>query len=75
MCRGRDENVFRLDIAMEEVMSMDMLQALHDLEQNALDAAIIEALVLASLHELVQIAVHILHADMELLAERIKKDI
>ena len=32
MARGRNEDILRLDVAMEEIMGMDMLQTLHDLE-------------------------------------------
>jgi hypothetical protein len=58
---------------MEEVMGMDMLKALQDLEENALDASTIEALVVAGFHQLVEVTVHVFHANVKLLAEGIEE--
>lgn len=60
---------------MEEVVCMDVLEALHDLEQDALDASGVQAFVIASFHELVEVAIHILHADVKFLAERVQEDV
>lgn len=56
-------------------MGVNVLESLHDLEQNALDARVVKAFVISGLHQLVQIAFHILHADMELLSERVQEDV
>jgi hypothetical protein len=75
MAGSRDKNVFGLDVAVEEVMRVDVFEALHDLEEDALHTSVIETLVIASLHQLVEVTLHILHGDMELLGERIQKDV
>ena len=56
-------------------MSVDVFKAMHDLEQNALDAAIVQALVVASLHQLVEIALHVFHANVEFLAVGVQEDV
>ena len=70
-----DENIFRLDVAVEEVVCMDVLQTLHNLIQDALDAAVVQTLVVTSLHQLIQVSLHILHGDVKLLGEGIEEDI
>jgi hypothetical protein len=75
MRRGRYEDVFGLDVAVEKVVTVNVLKAMHDLEQNALDAAIVKALVVASLHQLVKIAFHVFHANVELLAIGVQEDV
>jgi uncharacterized OB-fold protein len=54
---------------------VDVFQTLHNLEEDALDATVVETLVVASLHQLVQVALHVLHGDMELLGERVQEDV
>ena len=56
-------------------MSVNMLQTLHDLEQDALDTPSIKTFVVAGLHKLIKITIHILHTNMEFLAERVEKNI
>jgi len=60
---------------MEEVVGVDVLESLHDLKQNALDAAIVETLVVSRLHQLVEVPFHIFHGDVELLGEGVEEDI
>jgi hypothetical protein len=60
---------------VEKVVSVDVLQALHDLEKNALDAGIVQALVVAGLHQLIKVAFHVLHRNMEFLRVRVEKDV
>lgn len=60
---------------MEEIVGMDMFQALHDLEEDALHSSIVQALVISRLHQLIQITFHVLHADVQLLAERVQEDV
>jgi hypothetical protein len=75
MAGSGDENVFGLDVAMEEVMRVNVFEALHNLEEDALHTSVIETLVVASLHQLVEVPLHVLHGDMELLSERIQEDV
>jgi hypothetical protein len=75
MAGSGDKNVFRLDVAVEEVVRVDVFEALHDLEEDALHTSVIETLVIASLHQLVEVTLHVLHGDMELLGERIQEDV
>jgi len=49
---------------MEKAVSVDVIQTREDLEQYALNAASIETLMIPSLHQLVQVAIHILHTDV-----------
>lgn len=56
-------------------MCMNVLQALHYLKENAFDTAYVETFVIPGLHQLIKIAIHVLHGDVELLAERIQEDI
>lgn len=75
MAGSGDKNVFGLDVAMEEVMRVDVFEALHNLEEDTLHASVVETLVIASLHQLVEVTLHVLHGDMELLSERIQEDV
>ena len=70
-----DENVFGLDVAVEEVVRVDVFQTLHNLVKDALDAAVVKALVVASLHQLVEVALHVLHSDMKLLSVGVQEDV
>ena len=69
------EDVFRLDVAMEEVVLVDVLQAGQDLKQYALDRSVVQSFVLACLDQLVEIAVHEFHCNVKLFAEWIQKDV
>lgn len=60
---------------MKKVMCMNMLKALHDLIEDALNAGCVKTLMVAGLHKLVEIAIHVLHADMKLLTEGVEEDI
>jgi hypothetical protein len=53
MRRARNQDILGLDIAVEELVGVYVLEALHDLKQNALDACIVEDFVISRLHELV----------------------
>lgn len=46
----RDEDVFGFDVAMEEVMGMDMVETPQDLVKDALDMLAIEGLVIPGFH-------------------------
>ena len=73
--RCRDEDVLGLDVAVEEVVLVDVLEARDDLEEDALDGGAVQALVVARLHELVEVAVHVLHGNVQLLAHGIQEDV
>src|SRR5947207_8330207 len=62
--RSRDKNVFRLNVAMEEVVMMNVLEAGDDLVENTLDARSIHVLVISSLHQLIKISIHVLHCNV-----------
>lgn len=62
----RNQNVLWLDIAVEEVVSMDVIQTAHNLVEDALDVLGVKSLVVSCLHQLVEVAVHVFHADVEL---------
>lgn len=49
---------------MKEVMIMDVVKTGQDLKKNTLDAATVQAFVLTCFHQLVQIPIHMLHADV-----------
>ena len=46
----RDEDVFGFDVAMEEVVGMDMVETPQDLVKDALDMLAIEGLVIPGFH-------------------------
>jgi hypothetical protein len=75
VARGSDENVFGLDVAVEKVVRVNVFETLHDLEKNALDTGVVETLVVASLHQLVEVTLHVLHGDMELLGVGVQEDV
>jgi hypothetical protein len=60
---------------VKEMVCMNMLQPLHDLEEYAFDTACVQTFVVSGLHQLIQIAVHVLHGNVELLAEGIQEDV
>ena len=70
-----DEDVFGLDVAVEEVVRVDVFQTLHNLVKNALNATVVKALVVASLHQLVEVALHVLHGNMKLLGVGVQEDV
>lgn len=71
----RNEDVFGFDVAMEEVVGVNVFKTLHDLIENALDTRVVEALVISRLHQLVKVALHVLHANMQLLAVGIQENV
>ena len=60
---------------MEEMMVVDVFQTRDDLKQDALYTSTIQTLMIPCLHQLVKIAVHVLHGDMQLLRDRIQEDV
>lgn len=56
-------------------MRVNMVEAREDLVKNTLYAFRIHALMFSSLHQLVEVAVHVLHANVELLAKRVQEDV
>lgn len=57
-------DVLWLDVAVEEVVGVDVFEAGEDLDEDALDAGAVKDLVITLLHELIQVDVHVLHADV-----------
>lgn len=57
------------------MVSMDVVQTREDLVQDALDMLGVQVLVVSCLHQLVQVAVHVLHADVELAGKGVEEDI
>ena len=60
---------------MKEVVVVNMLEAGHDLEQYALDAAGIQLLVVTSLQQLIEIDIHVLHSNVQLSTMWVKEDV
>jgi hypothetical protein len=60
---------------MEELAIVDVLESGHNLEQYALDTVCVHWLVVTGLHQLVEIAVHVLHRNVKAAAVRVKEDI
>lgn len=58
---------------MEKVVFVNVLQTGKNLVEDALDAAAVEVFVLARLHELIQITIHVLHGNVQLSAQRVQK--
>ncbi len=52
---------------MEEIVIVDVVETCKNLEKYALDARAIQAPVVSCFHELVEIAIHMLHTDVKLL--------
>lgn len=52
-------------------MSVNMVQAGKNLVENALHAPHVHAFVISRFHQLIQVAVHVFHADVKLFAVRI----
>jgi len=60
---------------MKEMVCMDMLQTLHDLEQNAFHTSRIKTFMIPCLHQLVEVPVHVFHGNVQLFGEWIKKNV
>lgn len=60
---------------MKELMSVDVVQAGQDLVEDALDTFRVHTFVISSFHQLVQVAVHVLHADVEFPAVGVEENI
>lgn len=73
--RCRNEDVFGLNVTVEEAMRVDVVEAGEDLVENALDDPSIQVFVVSRLHQLVQVAIHVLHGDVEFLRQRVEEDI
>ena len=71
----RDQDVLRLDVAMEEVMGVDVVQPREDLIENAFDVSLVETLLVPRLHQLVQVTVHVLHADVKFPRKGVEEDV
>ena len=56
-------------------MSMNVVEAGQDLIKYALDTFRIHTLMISRFHQLVQVTVHVLHADMEFSAIWVEEDI
>ena len=75
LLRCGDEDVLWLDVTVEELAVVDVFQSGHDLKEDAFHAVCIHGLVLAGLHELIQIAIHELHGNVEPTGVRIQEDV
>lgn len=60
---------------MEKVVGVNVFETLHDLIENALDTRVVEALVIPRLHQLVKVALHVLHTNVQLLAVGIQENV
>jgi hypothetical protein len=60
---------------VEKFAVVDMLETTEDLEQDALDTGGVHWLVVACLHQLVEVAVHELHCDVKPAAVRVQEDV
>ena len=60
---------------MEELACVDVLETGKNLEEDALYAGRIQWLVIPRLHQLVQVAVHVLHGDVQSPAVGIQEDV
>jgi len=60
---------------MEKVVGVNVLETLHNLEQDAFNTGVVQALVIPRLHQLIQVALHVLHGNVQFLGERIQKDV
>lgn len=69
------QDVLWLDIAVEEMMGMNVVQTAHNLVEDALDVLGVERLVVSCLHQLVEVAVHVFHADVELSGKGVEEDV
>ena len=56
-------------------MFMNVLQAAENLKQDAFDNSAVERLVVPRLHQLVEVAIHVLHGNVQLLAEGVQEDV
>jgi hypothetical protein len=52
-----------------------VFQTGENLTKDTLDAGAVERLVVARLHQLVQVAIHVLHGDVKLLAHWVEEDV
>jgi len=59
-----DKDILWLDITVEEVVRMYVVQTGKNLEENTLHAAGVEAFVVSRFHKLIEVAVHIFHANV-----------
>jgi hypothetical protein len=57
------------------VVVVNVLQSGQNLAENALHTGTVERLVVTRLHQLVEVAIHVFHGDVELLAHRVKEDV
>jgi len=75
LLRCRHEDVLWFDVAMEEFASVDVLEACKNLKENALYTRVVQRLVVSGLHQLVEVAVHVLHGDVKSPAVGIQEDV
>ena len=57
------------------MVGVNVVETGQNLVQDALDVLAFEVLVIAGLHQLVQVTVHVLHADVQLVGERVKENV
>jgi hypothetical protein len=60
---------------MKEFAIMDVLESGEDLEQYALDTVGIQWFVIARLHQLVKVAIHELHCNVQPAAVRVQENV
>ena len=54
---------------------VNVLQSRKDLAKNALHTGAVKWLVVTRLHQLVEVSIHVLHRDVELLAQWVEEDV
>lgn len=60
---------------MEELSVMDMLEPREDLEKDALHTVRVHGFVVTRFHQLIQIAVHVLHRNVKPAAVRVQENV
>lgn len=70
-----NQDVLWLDIPVEEVVGVDMVETTQDLVEDTLDMLSVQVFVVSCLHQLVKIAVHVLHGDVQLAGERVEENV
>ena len=60
---------------MEEVVGVNVVETGENLVQYALDTPCVHTFVFSCLHQLIKVAIHVFHANMEFFTERIQEDV
>ena len=57
------------------MVCVDVVQTRQDLVKNTLDVLAFKVFVVTGLHQLIQVAIHVFHADVKLVGEGVEKDV